>query len=130
MQKLAKEASFCLTLFYYHFTEHTCLITFHNQGCDSEECHNAFQVDASCSFWRKGTHSLKVANAWLKDSLDYASISDAPNIEGKPNIDGFEDHRHDQAILTNVLVLENWAYQNDKDFRQVMATYIHDRNRS
>ena len=103
---------------------------FVRQRCDTERCHNAPQVDGAFSFWRKGPHALRVANAWLSDALDYASISDAANTEGLPNLEGFVDHRHDQAVLTNVLVREHWPYQQDRAMAQLMAMFVHDRNKA
>ena len=103
---------------------------FVRQRCDTDQCHQANQVDGAFSFWRKGPHALRVANAWLADAIDYASISDAANIEGLPNLNGFIDHRHDQAVLTNVMMRENWSYQNNKQMAQLMAMFVHDRNKS
>ena len=103
---------------------------FVRQRCDTDACHQANQIDGAFSFWRRGPHALRVANAWLADAADYASISDAANVEGLPNLEGFVDHRHDQAILTNVVVREGWAYQNDRGLAQLMSMFVHDRNKS
>jgi hypothetical protein len=100
---------------------------FVRQRCDFDKCHLAKQIDGAYSFWRRCPHALAVVSAWLKDCFDYASLSDAPNIEGRPNLAGFRSHRHDQAVLTNVFLRQNWTYQEDKDLRQLMSMFEHDR---
>ena len=99
---------------------------FVKQQCDFEKCHQARQAAGGWSFWRKGPHALKVASTWLKESADFASLTDAPNVMGKPNLPGFRDHRHDQAVLTNIFVRENWTMFPSID-RQLMAMFSHDR---
>lgn len=82
---------------------------FVRQRCDTEECHNAMQVNAAFSVWRKGPHALKVVDHWLRDCFDHQSLSEDPNVNGLPNLNDYKSHRHDQALLTNVLTRERWA---------------------
>jgi hypothetical protein len=98
---------------------------FVRQRCDTDACHKAMQVNGAYSMWRKSTHALRVVEAWLKDCTDHQSISDAPSQSGPP-LEGFIDHRHDQALLTNVLVREGWP--RDTTHGDVLYMVVHDRN--
>jgi hypothetical protein len=86
------------------------------------------QVNAAFSIWRKGPTSRRLAEAWLRDSTDFHTISDDPNVDGLPNLPGFRSHRHDQATLTNVLTRDHFP----RDVTNGPATFmiIHDRNKS
>jgi hypothetical protein len=107
-----------------HFCKRDAFV---RQKCDSRRCHDAMQVNAALFLWKKGPFSRMVADAWLRDSLDYQSISDNDNIEGMPNLPGFKSHRHDQALLTHVLTREKWP----RDVENGPATFmiVHDRSK-
>jgi hypothetical protein len=86
---------------------------FKGQNCDTPRCHNARQIDGSFHIWRKGPHSLNVSSAWLREIQNIYHVSDVPNIYGLPNLPSFREHRHDQAILTNIFSRENWETEID-----------------
>ena len=63
--------------------------------------HEAFITFAGIQIYQKN-HPSK---SFLHELLYYSTIhdeilTDAPNTCGKPNLDGFIEHRHDQSILT------------------------------
>ena len=99
--------------------------TFIRQRCDSIACHNAPQVDGYLSVWRKGEHALRVAAAWLNETQDYQALSDVPNIHKQPDLPGFRAHRHDQAMLTNIMTREDWGRDTLNGPAQFM--FFHDR---
>lgn len=101
---------------------------FIRQKCDTPLCHSAMQVNAAFSLWRNDALSRKIASEWLTDSEDYHSISDEPNIEKLDNLPGFTDHRHDQALITNVLTRGN--YSRDTTNGPALFMIHHDRNKS
>jgi len=101
---------------------------FIRQRCDTPSCHDAMQVNAAFSIWKKGPSSRRLAHAWLSDSTDYHTISDEPNVDNLPNLPGFKSHRHDQSTLTNVLTRDNYP----RDTTNGPATFmiVHDRNKA
>jgi hypothetical protein len=100
---------------------------FVRQRCDTPKCHDAMQVNGAFSVWRKSPHARRVADAWLRDCMDHASLSDAPSVEA-PELDGFIAHRHDQALLTNVLTREGWP--RDTTHGDAAYMIVHDRNKA
>ena len=101
---------------------------FVRQGCDEPRCHEARQVDGAYSVWRRGPHALEVVGAWLRDAQDHQTLSDARNIHGLPNLPRFRAHRHDQAVLTNVMLRQNWTILPRED-RELIFMFQHDRNK-
>mmetsp|Transcript_25921 Transcript_25921/g.62524 ORF Transcript_25921/g.62524 Transcript_25921/m.62524 type:complete len:195 (+) Transcript_25921:1011-1595(+) len=99
--------------------------TFIKQNCDTDVCHKAMQVDGYLSVWRKGPHAQRLIDMWLTDCQDFSILGDTPNKLQKPNLAGFKDHRHDQAILTNILSREGFG----RDTSNGPATFMmnHDR---
>ena len=100
---------------------------FVRQRCDTPECHAAMQVNGAFSVWRKSPHARRVADAWLRDCMDHAALSDAPSVQA-PELDGFVAHRHDQALLTNVLTREGWP--RDTTHGDAAYMLVHDRNKA
>lgn len=81
---------------------------FYYMGCDEKECWDLKQLSATWSFWEKSETSKKFITDWIKWSFHNKEIiTDLPNKCGLPNLPEFKDHRHDQAILTNLLYLYN-----------------------
>ena len=80
------------------------------QNCDYEECYNAMQINAFVGFFRKCDYSRMVVKTWLDECQDERILTDMANTQGKPNLSGFRDHRHDQAAITNVMVSHGWNY--------------------
>ena len=85
----------------YTFTKRDCFVL---MDCDNEKYWNHNQIYASTSFWKKTNKSLEFLEEWQSYCKNYNVVSDAPNICGKENLEGFIDHRHDQSILTNLVI--------------------------
>ena len=77
---------------------------FVGMGCDSPEYHNSGQVQAGYSCWSNSKASRDFLMQWLNWVQIEAVVTDQPNIYGKPNFDEFRDHRHDQSIMTNLVI--------------------------
>ena len=73
-------------------------------GCDREVFWNHPQVQASFGFWQKNVASLDFVHRWLEFCLDRAIVTDDPNLCGFPNLFDFIEHRHDQSVLTNLVI--------------------------
>lgn len=78
------------------WTKHEC---FEGMNCDSQEYWYANQVWAGVVCAKlSGSH---IVREWLKYCSDSKIISDETDGE---NREGFKQHRHDQSILTNLLI--------------------------
>jgi hypothetical protein len=75
---------------------------FHVMDCDSPEFHNAKQLESGICAFVKNDYSKQVLSEWQKHNLNYNAASD--DVEFFDNYEGFVDHRHDQSILTNVIL--------------------------
>lgn len=62
------------------------------------------QLQASCLVLRKTDKSLAFVKSWLDYSQLDGFIDDSPSV--LPNPEGWREHRHDQAILTNLAYIE------------------------
>lgn len=67
---------------------------------DSPEYHNRRQLNAAIQLYRAGPKAIAFLEAAKQAMRDPAVLTDAPNVCGLPNFDGFVDHRHDQSVLT------------------------------
>ena len=72
--------------------------------CDSEKYWNHCQIQASFNIWQ----NLPATQEFIKEWLHYCSnpriLTDIPDQCKEPAFDEFEDHRHDQSILTNMVI--------------------------
>jgi hypothetical protein len=81
---------------------------FYYMGCDEKACWDLPQLSATWSFWEKAELPKKFIMDWIKWSFhEKEIITDLPNKCGLPNLPEFDDHRHDQALLTNLMYLYN-----------------------
>ena len=86
------------------FTKRDCFVY---MDADSEKYINATQLTAGFQFVKKTDFSIEFYTEALKYAQNENIITDLPNICGLPNYPEFEDHRHDQSILTNLAVKHN-----------------------
>jgi hypothetical protein len=97
------------------------------KGMNCEEFADEQQCQATCIILYKSTESIKFVEDWLECCLKPGWIDDSPSKE--PNQPTFKEHRHDQAILTNLVYLNNitlnrWCAQyNLKGQEQFNNTY-------
>lgn len=82
-------------------------------GCDEERYWNAVQVEAGFSAWRNSPEARDIVQEWLGYAQDERILTDLPNQCGKPNFPSFNDHRHDQSILTNIAVRSNLSVSSE-----------------
>lgn len=82
--------------------------TFIIMGQDDPKYYDVAQVDAGHSCFRKCPETIELLKEWQHYIDDFQCVSDTPNVHGLPNLPGFQEHRHDQAILTLLLKKRNW----------------------
>ena len=73
---------------------------FHFMGMDTPKYHYAYHFPSGMQIYRKNKATLAFMSEVLRYSCNANIITDAPNICGKPNLDEFIDHRHDQSVLS------------------------------
>lgn len=83
------------------WTKRDCFI---GMGCDTPEYHNSGQVQAGYSCWSNSKASRAFLQQWLNWAQVDAVITDQANIYGQPNFAEFRDHRHDQSVMTNLVI--------------------------
>ncbi|MSP95319.1 MAG: hypothetical protein EXR00_08615 [Alphaproteobacteria bacterium] len=77
---------------------------FHYMGLDAPPFLDAGQVAGTFLACRKTKGGLAFIEEWLSYAQDPRLITDAPNECGLPNYPEFQDHRHDQSILSLLAV--------------------------
>ena len=93
---------------------------------DALECKDGLQVQASAMLFRCSDTSVKFVEEWMDLCMQRDYISDCMFLEQYPS---FQEHRHDQALLTAVaqkynLRLHWWpAVYNDGAFTYDKGTY-------
>jgi GR25 family glycosyltransferase involved in LPS biosynthesis len=76
---------------------------FYYMKCDEEFYWNLPQVCATWSIWEKNSLVWDFVNNWRYYAFHKKEIiTDEPNQSGLENFKQFKDHRHDQALLTNL----------------------------
>lgn len=77
---------------------------FYYMNCDTPEFHNATQLEAGVQIWKHTQKSLEILSEQLEYCTDRRILTDDANVCGLENIIGFQDHRHDQSVLTNLFL--------------------------
>jgi hypothetical protein len=83
------------------WTKRDCFVY---MGCDEALYWNHPQIQATFSIWRRTDETRSFLSEWFRHASDARILTDSPNACGLPNLDGFVDHRHDQSILTNLVL--------------------------
>lgn len=69
-------------------------------GMDRPDVHALPQIQGSPSLWTPCLEAFDFLKAWLSACSDPRILTDMENTQGLPNLQGFKDHRHDQAVLS------------------------------
>lgn len=72
---------------------------FRNMNCDEEKYWNANQVWAGVVVAKRS--GREILSEWFCHCSGFFTVSDTPS---EDNFEGFKEHRHDQSILTNILI--------------------------
>jgi GT2 family glycosyltransferase/tetratricopeptide (TPR) repeat protein len=79
------------------WTKRDCFVRL---GCDEPRFHAAEQVSAGFLVLEKNRRSEAFVQDWLDACTIPDVINDDPNTCGLPNLEGFQEHRHDQSVLS------------------------------
>jgi len=83
------------------WTRRDCFVL---MNCDAPAFWKHPQVQATFSVWLNRPATLTFLEQWRRHCADIRIIGDGPSMCGLPNFPGFVDHRHDQSVLTNLVV--------------------------
>jgi hypothetical protein len=88
--------------------------------CDRPEFVQSRQRLASFHLWRNSERARAIVDEWLQAAQDERLSTDTPNQCGLPNHPGFEEHRHDQSLLSLVTKKHGLtAYRNPAQGRNL-----------
>jgi hypothetical protein len=99
-------------------------------NCDEEKYINQYQCWAGFFILRKTEETITIMSEWLKYAQDYRIITDAENVCGKDNYEGFVENRHDQSILSilmkkyEVKVIEEIPISDFYVYHHTMGTSV------
>ena len=83
------------------WTKRDCFVY---MDCDNERFWQHPQIQGTCSVWKKTRATTDFIARWLRYCCDPRILTDAPNTCGLDNLPGFAEHRHDQSVLTNLVI--------------------------
>lgn len=93
------------------WTKRDCFVL---MDCDSPKYWDHCQIQATYSIWESNPAVIKFVTEWLSWSQDPRILTDQDNEMGLPNRPGFTEHRHDQSVLTNMLIKYNIKCYGEK----------------
>jgi hypothetical protein len=73
-------------------------------NCDESIYWNSIQFEAGINCFKNNNESEDFLSEWLNFCKNERILTDKENTCGLPNFSGFIDHRHDQSILTNLII--------------------------
>lgn len=83
--------------------------------CDARKYWSVPLVQAGINVWKNTAEVRGFIGRWLEYCTDPRILTDQANECGLDNLPDFKDHRHDQSVLTNLIVRENIAVFNRVD---------------
>ncbi len=88
----------------YFNKQYTKRDAFFYMNCDEPVYWNSIQCEAGINCFKNNNESEDFLSEWLNFCKDERIITDKENTCGLPNFSEFIDHRHDQSILTNLII--------------------------
>ncbi len=81
-------------------------------NCNEQKYWEADMTNGAISVWKNTEENQRYIKEWLRWSKISQIITDSPSAIFQ-NLYGFKDHRHDQAILSNLRVKYDWELFRD-----------------
>jgi len=81
--------------------------------CDESKYWDGILTNGAISLWQKTDKNIEYLKTYLKYLRDPRIVTDDPNMCGKPNLQGFKEHRHDQAVLSLLSIKNNLELYRD-----------------
>jgi len=92
---------------------------FYYMNCDESKYWNSIQCEAGVNCFKNNDESEDFLLEWLNFCKDERIITDDENKCGLPNFPEYVDHRHDQSVLSNLIIKYNKKY-----FPQTIRNFI------
>jgi hypothetical protein len=83
------------------WTKRECFVL---MRCDESRYWDHPQVQATYSVWQKSPHAEALLDEWLRWCTTPGVLSDDIVLPQVRNFPDFIDHRHDQSVLTNLVI--------------------------
>jgi hypothetical protein len=71
---------------------------------DEDNFYYETQLEAGIIGLKNHSLNIELLNEWFFYMKNPNILTDTPNMCGLPNLKNFRDHRHDQSILTNLII--------------------------
>jgi hypothetical protein len=91
--------------------QHTKRDCFILMNCDEEKYHNTKQIEAGFIAFKKTKEMIELLHEYLFFCKNKYIVSDYESVFGT-EYEQWELHRHDQSILTNLIVKNNLSFSN------------------
>lgn len=85
----------------YLWTKRECFVL---MNCDQPHFWHHPQIQATYSVWQKTPEARALATEWLDWCTTPGVLTDRRSLPEVQNLHGFIDHRHDQSVLTNLVI--------------------------
>jgi hypothetical protein len=92
------------------WTKRDCFVLMH---CDTPKYWGADMMNGAISLWVKNDENIALLNEWSEYMEDPRIVTDDANLAGMSNFAGFEEHRHDQSVLTMLGIKYNFEMFRD-----------------
>ena len=99
---------------------------FYHMGCDDAAYWDREQVIATYIAFIAGPETRSLIGEWLQFCRDRRILTDDPNTCGLENFQGFQDHRHDQSVLSNVLIRDRFELPDIMFGRHITTKHFQD----
>lgn len=85
-----------------HWTKRECFVV---MGCDSPQFWNHPQIQATFSVWQNKLGVIEFLREWLRWCQAPSALTDDKVLSEIKEFPDFIDHRHDQSVLTNLVLM-------------------------
>ena len=106
------------------WTKRDCFVL---MDCDAPRYWDAPLIQAGMNVWKNTATVREFVKTWLHYCEDPRILTDQPNECGEGNFSDFQDHRHDQSVLSNLVLKQGLPVCNAPDsevFKQRDIDYI------
>jgi hypothetical protein len=106
---------------YYKHSNWTTMDCYIGMGCNYPEYHNIRQLEAGTLAFVKTDENINFLHEWMSWCCLPEIICRNMNYYGKPNLPGFQSHRGDQSILTNLFHRYGFVGEYNENVRMLIA---------
>ena len=105
------------------WTKRDCFV---HMGCDAPAYWEQDQLIATYMVFVASPSTRRLVADWLAFARDARILTDEPNTCGLDNFLDFQDHRHDQSVLSNLVIRDGFALPNVLFGREITTKHFQD----